>query len=114
MDRRQQRRFDLNAPVKFSWGEPESIHGQGTTRDVSEGGIFVVTDTLPPAGVAVDCEVSFSFDDDSRIQMRTKGTVVRIETETAGGHARGFAAVTQVLWLKNPAFNPTSEISAPQ
>ncbi|MHB8485876.1 MAG: hypothetical protein ACYDCM_09115, partial [Candidatus Acidiferrales bacterium] len=69
MDRRQHTRFDLSAPVTYFWKEQGSIRraGRGTTRDVSECGLFVVTDSFPPAGAVIEFEVSFSFRDDSQI-----------------------------------------------
>jgi hypothetical protein len=105
MDRRQHKRFDLNAPVTYSWGEPQGIHsaGRGTTRDVSEYGLFVLTDSFPPTGAVIEFEISFPFRDDSQIQMKAKGQVIRVEASGAET-ARGFAAVTSVLRLHSPSF----------
>jgi hypothetical protein len=107
MDRRQHKRFDLSASVTFSWEEPEGIHGagRGTTRDVSEYGLFVLTNSFPPMGAVIEFEMSFPFRDDSEIQMKAKGQVVRVEASGAE-MARGFAAVTRILQLQSPPLGP--------
>lgn len=109
MDRRVRPRFDLTAPVKYSWKDlAGNRHGTGFTRDVSERGIFIVTDTLPPMGATVHFEVSFPFRDESQIQMRAQGRIVRLESENSTATQRGFATLTNMLALDNlPA--PTSE-----
>ena len=114
MDRRQHKRFDLNAPGVYRWEEPEGIQGtgHGTTRDVSECGLFLLTDSVPPVGIDIDLEVSFPFRDDSQIQMKAKGKVVRVETGGEASKGQGFAAVTQVVLLRNPAFSSDAGISA--
>lgn len=105
MDRRLHRRFDLTAPVTYSWKDRPGIRhsGRGTTRDVSECGLFVLTDSLPPVGTVIQFEVSFSFRDDSRVQMRARGTVVRAETNATAEAVHGFAASTKALWMYNTA-----------
>lgn len=98
MDRRSRKRFDLEAPVKYSWTDSEQVQraGQGTTRDVSERGIFILTDAPPPAGATVQVEVSFPFRDESRIQLKAQGRVTRVET--SGEIAEyGFATATDLL-----------------
>jgi hypothetical protein len=107
MDRRQHRRFDLSAPVTFSWEDEGSMCdiGHGTTRDVSECGLFVLTDLCPPLGTDIDFEVSFPFRDDSQIQMKVRGKVVRIEPSADVGALQGFASETKVLWLQNAEFS---------
>ena len=114
MDRRLHARFDLSAPVTYSWGDAESTRqtGHGTTRDVSECGLFVLTDSFPPAGTTIEFEVSFSFRDDSQIQMRATGTVVRIDADGNAKMVHGFAAVTKVLWLFNPALSSAGGMNA--
>lgn len=106
MDRRQHKRFDLSAPVRYFWEGPEGQgSGQGFTRDVSECGMFVLTECSPRLGAAIEFEVSFPFRDDSQIQLKASGTVVRIELGVQAGCRSGFAAATKVLWLQKPAFS---------
>lgn len=105
MDRRLRTRFDLTAPVTYSWKERPGVRrtGQGATRDVSERGLFVLSDSCPPVGTAIQFEVLFSFRDDSQIRMKAKGKVVRVQAEGNGDSIHGFAADTRVLWLSNQA-----------
>jgi len=107
MDRRLRTSFDLNAPATYSWRERAGIRrtGHGTTRDVSECGLFVLTGSLPPEGTTIQFEVSFAFRDNSQIQMRAKGKVVRVEARGNTERTHGFAAATKVLWLQNQALN---------
>jgi PilZ domain len=97
MDRRQNQRFDLKAPVTYFWAEAENNQGtgHGITRDVSQSGLFVLTDSLPPVGTAIELELSFHLRDKS-LQMRANGSVVRVETKAGAGRAHGFAAVMKV------------------
>lgn len=113
MDRRQHNRFDLSAPVTYSW-EQGSIRsaGRGTTRDVSECGLFVLTESSPPLGAVIEFEVSFSFRDDSQIQMRAKGKVIRVDADGTAKAVHGFAAATKVLWLYNPALSSAGGMNA--
>jgi len=103
MDRRQHRRFDLSAPVTYAWrkkGEGRRT-ADGITRDVSEMGLFVVTDSPPPLGSVVRFEVSFVFRDNSQVQMRARGKVLRVETDKKANSDQGFAARTKTLWFSN-------------
>lgn len=111
MDRRLHKRFDLTAPVTYSWKDRPGVRrsAQGTTRDVSECGLFVLTDSLPPLGTAIQFEVSFSFRDDSRVQMRARGMIVRAEPGDAE-KVRGFAASTKALWMYNTAAKSAEKI----
>jgi hypothetical protein len=97
VDRRRNRRFDLRAPVTYFWAEAANIHGtgHGITRDVSQAGLFVTTDSCPPVGTAVELELSFRLGDDS-LHMRANGSVVRVEANEGAGQEQGFAAVMKV------------------
>jgi len=96
MDRRARQRFDLSAPVAYTWknSHPTPHGGAGVTRDVSESGMFVLGDSLPPVGATVQFEVSFSFRDDSQIRMKAQGTVLRV-LAADGKMQSGFAAMTK-------------------
>lgn len=111
MDRRQHRRFDLKAPVTFTWrAKGETRRADGVTRDVSETGLFVVTDFPPPSGTVVRVEVSFPLREDSQIQMKAQGKVVRVEAGGYSNTVQGFAAATRISWLHSQAFNPSKGI----
>lgn len=111
MDRRSRKRFDVGATVKYSWKDDQQAQrtGQGTTRDVSECGLFILTDSGPRLGTLVDLEVSFSFPDDSRVQMRATGITVRVDMDGNSKKVRGFAASTSNLWVHNSATAPLKD-----
>ena len=111
MDRRIHTRFDLTAPVSYTWTELDGIcrTGRGSTRDVSECGLFVLTDSFPPVGTVIQFEVAFSFRDESQIRMKSEGKVVRVDAD--GEEAHGFAADTQVLWLQKQVPGSVGEMN---
>jgi PilZ domain-containing protein len=102
MDRRNHKRFELQATAHFSWtgaaGEREQAEGR--TRDVSEMGMFVLAPKCPPSGAAVRLELRASALSSSGLVMQTRGQVVRVEArpEPAGV---GFAVATRSLKLRN-------------
>jgi hypothetical protein len=102
MDRRRQNRYQLNASVTFLWKGSEGgrCHGKGHLRDISESGVFVVTDTQPPTGVMVFLDVLFDpFLDGSTVGLDSKGEVIRSEASHETGSHCGFAAI-----MKTPKF----------
>jgi PilZ domain len=103
MDRRNHKRFDLEATARFSWTDATGVRwqGQGLTRDISETGVFVLTPDCPPSGVAVRLEVRASALSKSGLMMQTKGQVVRVEVIEPQAAIAGFAAATRSLKLRN-------------
>ena len=67
------------------------MRGEGYTRDISSGGIFVVTRDRLPSGTAVEMEVTLPSLTENRsgVFLRTLGRVVRLD-ET------GFAAAADI------------------
>ena len=104
MDRRERRRFDVIAAVTFTWTDSNAIQHRsaGVTRDVSESGVFIIADTVPPVGTAVHFEVSLSFRDESQIEMRAQGKVLRVEAARESRTQRGFAIATNHPVLTRP------------
>lgn len=103
MDRRNHKRFDLEATARFSWTDAGGVRwqGQGRTRDISETGVFVLTPDCPPSGATVRLEVRASALSKSGLMMQTRGHVVRVEATEAPVAAAGFAATTRSLKLRN-------------
>ena len=66
--------------------------GKGTIRDISDRGVFIITDTVPPVGAHLDVDVHLPSLDVSSgaVQLHGEGVVVRVETGADEG--RGFAA----------------------
>jgi hypothetical protein len=99
MDRRYGPRFNLNVQVSFVWKPrgAESQSGEGETRDVSGRGLFVFTDAcFPPVGTSVRLSMVLpSTDGGPGLVMRSKATVVRVESGEGSASGKGFAAVTK-------------------
>ncbi|HEC20072.1 MAG TPA: PilZ domain-containing protein [Gammaproteobacteria bacterium] len=79
-EQRQHPRTPLALEVKISHDSMESV--VLVTRDISESGIFVVTEgtPLPPVGTVVEGQVQGEMEDAPRVKME----VVRIEPEGVG------------------------------
>src|ERR1700688_1423790 len=103
MERRRHQRHDLGAPVKFDWELSDGTRrqGSGVTRDLSAGGLFVMTDDLPPVGTTVQFEVDLDTSRlDSAVNVRAKGQVNRIEMTDLKGRVGGFAISTRRMRLE--------------
>lgn len=87
MEMRKNKRYQLRAPVKFSWKHfaSRAFHCQGCTSDISSGGVFVATQEFLTVGSLVEMEISLP---EVRARLRTTGRVVRLND-------RGFGAVAQ-------------------
>lgn len=103
MERRRHQRYDLSAPVKFDWELSNRIHrrGTGVTRDLSAGGLFVMTDDPPSVGTTVRFEVDLDTSRlGSAVVVRAKGPVNRIEMSDLAGRVGGFAISTRRMRLE--------------
>jgi PilZ domain-containing protein len=105
MERRKHARQNLSAPVRFDWELSDGGHHQGTgvTRDVSAGGLFVVTEDPPAVGTSVYLKVDLKT---SRLNptatIQAKGQVSRIEMIHLTGQLIGFALSTRRMTLRKP------------
>src|SRR5580704_19186143 len=92
---RRQIRYPLRAPVTFHWiGRDGAAHeGKGNSRDISEGGAYIVTRSSPPMGAGVMLEIRFPYlpelDRFHRIEM--DGQVVRVDLLLDNRAGWGFA-----------------------
>jgi hypothetical protein len=92
---RRQIRYPLRAPVTFRWiGRDGATHeGKGNSRDISEGGAYIVTRSSPPIGSGVLLEIRFPYlpelDRFHRIEM--DGEVVRVDLLLDNRAGWGFA-----------------------
>jgi hypothetical protein len=103
MERREHKRHDLAAPVKFSWELADGTVSEGTgiTRDLSAGGLFVMADDPPPAGATVQFEVDLETGRlGSGVNIRAKGQVIRVEVTDLAGRLRGCAISTRRMRLE--------------
>jgi hypothetical protein len=102
MERREGRRFNLNAPVQFTWRVPGSgiASEGGTTRDISVRGLFVLATTCPPEGSTLRVSVLLpAYTGDGRLEMKADAMVVRVEDTGGTRLPSGFAAVTKTCAL---------------
>jgi hypothetical protein len=96
---RRQIRYPLRAPVTFHWiGRDGVAHeGKGNSRDISEGGAYIVTRSSPPAGAEILLEIRFPYlpelDRFHRIEM--DGRVVRVDLLLDNRSGWGFAISAQ-------------------
>ena len=104
MERRHQIRYGLRVRVVFVWTVERGIlqHGRGYTRDMSSKGMFVYADPQPPAKADIQIEAFFSslVEIGSKLRMRAKARVVRVEPRGPGADA-GFATQSRSYVLHN-------------
>lgn len=99
-------RYPLRTPVTFKWTD---VHGaqreaKGNSRDISEGGSFVVSRACPQvgAGIILTFRLSFSPNPGRPRLIEMTGRVARIELLLDNKGNWGFAVTsTQVILLEN-------------
>jgi len=103
----QARRFvrhRLDVPVRFSWTDRHGMRhrGEGRTRDISPGGVFLFATHCPPPGVAVGLSVILPplSENIPSWKMQTRGRVVRVEPTGAKSRLPGFAAISDKLSVR--------------
>ena len=103
VERREHRRYSVQALVNFEWRDNGSILHQacGITRDISSKGIYIFTDLRPPENADLNIDVSFSSvaEADVKLRMRAKAVVIRVETASIAGEFHGFAVFNRIARL---------------
>lgn len=101
---RRHPRFKLEVPVVFSWREPNGSRrrARGYTRDLSPGGMFLITPRTPPVGtvVGMDAYLPALSEIAGGWRMVSQGRVVRVEPNPQEGIPGGFAAANQRFVLR--------------
>jgi len=91
-------RYPLRAPATFSWhGLDGAAHqGRGSTRDISEGGAYIVTRSCPPLRAMIDLAIRFSSlpGPAPSYRLELSGRVVRIEPLLHSKESWGFAVAS--------------------
>jgi len=92
----------LRTPGSFLWEERDGLKRKGTgfTRDVSECGVFILTDTQAPLGAGIRLEIVFRGLVTRDLHMNTEGQVLRIELSSRSEGSDGFAVKTRGLDIK--------------
>lgn len=107
VDLRKSRRYRLLAPASFLWERPDGLlqEGKGMIRDISDRGVFVTGDLVPPLGAHLEVDVQLpSLDAGSgAVHLHGEGTVMRVDREAEG--IKGFAAA--VAFQTEAASGPT-------
>ena len=82
-DRRQDRRYELELDLRFSYEERGVIYfGTGRTQDLSHGGVRFHTNTPPPAGMHVELRVDWPFllQNVCPLELLIRGTILRSDS----------------------------------
>jgi hypothetical protein len=114
MERRKAVRYRLGAAAVFSWEGPEGIplKGEGITRDIGRGGVFVFSAICPAVNSFVRLRVLLHLNDgrmhliESRMpDIDFDGTVLRVEhfveCSTSSGFALAAARVSLDVEVEN-------------
>lgn len=105
LERRRQTRYGIRAPVDFRWTDNTGVvlYGRGFTRDISSKGVFVHADLQPPAMADIQIEVLFVSLTElgSRLRMKARAQVVRVEPHTTDETGGGFAVFNRSYELHN-------------
>lgn len=97
-------RFCLGAPVFFQWCDAQGVTQQGTgfTRDISAGGIYLVTRAPIHRGVSIQFEAQLPSPllGTQLLRMQGEGRVTRVDPEAMGDEWNGVAALNTsvALW----------------
>jgi hypothetical protein len=94
----------LAVPVHFSWRDRRGTRhrGEGTTRDISPGGVFLFARNCPPPGAAVGFSVELPplGENIPNWKMHARGRVVRVESAHEESGLAGFAAMSEQLSVR--------------
>jgi len=103
VNRRNDPRFPLCVPANFFWKDKlgEEHRAEGTTRDVSASGAFIITRLCPPPGAPVTVSISLPKISANAHAMRIRalGNVTRVEASERGQSRRGFAFRSRRMFL---------------
>jgi PilZ domain len=102
VERRNTIRYRVNAQTFFRWKRSRSnrFQGEGTTRDISLTGVYILTATCPPVDsiIHVDVIIPRLFNVCKR-ELKAEMRVLRVEDEIASQGRSGFSAVCNCFLL---------------
>jgi len=104
-ERRKNARFHLRLPVTFWYASSGETAAGGFTRDISLGGIFVLSDECPEPGHPITVQVTFPplQPRNGQLHLMCAGHVSRVWT--GAQQRRGFAVSG---WFSDEHLNPAS------
>ncbi len=87
MERRKRQRFPMRQSVTLKLRENGQREIQGTTKNVSEIGLLLITESEVPEGTAVELTLTLLEDDVPVVWLVGSGRVVRVERGPTGSAA---------------------------
>ena len=104
----------MKAKVIFHWGNSRTdrFQGEGTTRDVSLAGAYILTETSPPVNARVQMEIILpALYTESSTRITAEMKVLRVDHDTAGEVKSGFSAVGKGFSVRSVSKNSSGPIS---
>jgi PilZ domain len=104
LEQREHPRYFIRAPADFEWIDEGVVRrGQGHTRDISSKGMFINSDTEPPAKADIRVEVSLHSvaEAGTNLRLSAKALVIRVEPFSSAGANHGFAIINTSYKLLN-------------
>jgi iron-sulfur cluster repair protein YtfE (RIC family) len=101
----------MKAKVAFHWigSRNERVHGEGTTRDVSLAGAYILTATSPPLNTRVQMEIIFpALYTESSARIVAEMKVLRVDHEISGEPIGGFSAAGKGFSVRAVSKNSSS------
>jgi c-di-GMP-binding flagellar brake protein YcgR len=97
--RRGHSRYSLRLPISIRWSEDDRHKKEavGYTRDISAGGVFVLSEYYPPVNTPVHCVVKLQHGNGHPQRLLAQGHVVRVESLSPS--TQGFAVVADGVAL---------------
>lgn len=89
-------RYRLSVPVVFSWmsAQGNRFRGEGSTRDISAVGAYILTPTSPPVDAAVKVEIMVSaVIGSTKARIKGRMRVQRVKHEVTKSGKSGFSVV---------------------
>lgn len=103
---RRRARFNISAPVVFRWRDRGGSYekGDGVTRDIGIGGMFIVTSgPFPPENAAIRCDAALRSLDPNHTEWRLQvsGRVQRASYPHRTDELGGFAVRIRKFFLSH-------------
>lgn len=95
-ERRKAIRYRLIVPAVFSWesSEHDRFQGEGSTREISAIGAYILTPTTPPVDAPVNVEIMIStLFGPIKVKIKGQMRVQRVKHAVAENEQGGFSVV---------------------
>ena len=117
VERRKVIRYRMRAQVIFHWSgsHKDRIQGEGTTRDVSVAGAYILAATCPPVNAMVHMEIiPPPLSNASSTRIRGEMKVLRVEHDISCERRGGFSVVGKgfsVYAVSKEPSDPITEVT---